>query len=343
MNKRLTAGILAASALMLAAGAGILFMNSTPDAPEVRQAVEPPPEKPEAPAWVNTGQDANPDYSSAETEAQNATPVPEETVVQVVEVTEDSVVTFTFVNLLADFFLDRFIPVDENGTPSTSVNAKTLNVHFGRDLDGFMVSGDDIRMARKNVLEYAFTPKMIDSLSDLYTPVLMEQIVDSALNDSRDYTIGVEKEHRTLTNQEVKSMLLLNAAQMDKTASLMKGMADNPEITNLAGQYLQAAEAVDRANSQLQMAIADEKDTSLAGKRLKQAIMQREAVKKSIIDLTDKACADCSMTEAFYLAQWGYRRVLGQTDTKLKTFDSAASAISGLASEFRKKAETISQ
>lgn len=343
MNKRLTAGILAASAIMLVAGAVILFMNSTPETPEVRQAVEPPPEKPDAPAWVDTGQEAKPDYSSAESEAQNATPVPEEPAVQVIEVTEDSVVTFTFVKSLADFFLDRFTPVGENGNPSTSANAKALNIHFGRSMNGFMVSGDDIRMARKNVLEYAFTPQMIETLSSLYTPVLMDQLVESALNDNRDYTVGVETEHRTLTNQEVKSMLLLNAAQMDKTASLMKGIAENPEITNLAGQYLQAAKAVDRANSQLQMAIADEKDTSLAGKRLKQAIMQREAVKKSITDITGGICTECSMAEAFYLAQWGYRRVLGENDTKLKTFGSAATAISGLASEFRKTAETLSR
>lgn len=342
MNKRITAAVLVASAIMLAAGAFILFTDSSQDSGEYRHSVAPPPETPDAPAWVDTGQEAKPDYSSANTEAQNATPVAEnKNNSAVIEVTEDRMVTFTFVESLSDFFLNRFQPVGSNGQPSTTATAKALNVYFGREMDGFMVNGDDIRAARKNVLDYAFTPKMIEVLSKLYTPVLMEQLVDSALHGERAYTVGVESETRILTKAEVRTMLRLNASQLDATATLLNGIASDSSITKLAGQYLQAAKAVERSNAQLQVAIADEKDTSLAGKRLKQAILQREEVKKSITDALKKVCSDCSTAEAFYLAQWSYRRVLGDTDKKLKTFESASQALRGLSKQFKTTANEL--
>lgn len=342
MNKKLTAAVLAAGALMLAIGAFILFTNTSSDTPEYRQAVEPPAEAPTAPAWVDTGQEAKPDYTSADTEAQNATPVTEaKEQAKVIEITEDSVVTFNFVESLSNFFLNHFEPIGTNGKPRTTVTSKSINTYYGRDMTGFMVNGGDIRKARQNVLDYAFTPKMIGVLSDLYIPVLLEQLTDSARNEERTYKIGVETENRTLNNSEIKTMLLLNADAIDKTAVLLNGIAHDPTITQRAGQYLQTAKAVERANAQLQRAIADEKDTSLAGRRLKQAIMQREEVKESITDTMKAICPECDSSEAFYLSQWSYRRVLGDTDKKLKTFASAASALKALAKQFRSTADTL--
>lgn len=343
MNKRITVAVLVISALMLSTGAYLLFTNNESPAPTYRKTVQPPPEPtPAAPKWVDKGQEAIPDYSTADAEAHNATPASEEEAPsQVVEITEDRVVTFTFVENLAEFLLDRFQPVGADGKPVTTASGKTLNMFFGRSMEGFMVSGDTIRTARKNVLDYAFTPSMIRTLTELYTPLLMDTLIERAENYPRDYTVGVETEHRTLTQNEIRSMLRTNATEIRKVAAVFQGIADTPTIIKLAGRYLQAANAVDRANGQLQTAIADSKDTTLHGKRLKQAILQREEEKKAIIKQLRTICDDCSSGEMFYLVQWSYRRVLEESDDDMETFEAAATALESLGKVFNRTADTL--
>jgi len=345
MNRRRTAAILIVCALVLAIGAYILFSDSAQDVPTHRQVVAPPEKPASAPSWVNKGQKAQPDYSSATTKAHNATPVPKERTAvsktKVLEVREDNMVTFTFVESLADFMLHRFLPQNMQGRPATLASTKSLNMYYGQDLDGFDVNSDDIRMARKTVLDYAFTPKMIRILYDLYTPVLMAHIVDTAATDEREYKNGDTVERRTLTNAETATMLRLNALQIEQTATAFRAIANDSSITELAGKYLGAAKAVERANLQLQNAMADETNTSKPSLRLKQAIIQREQIKKSVISRLKKACSECPDSDLFYLAQWSYRRVLGEPNKKLETFGIAADVLDDLAKRFQDKANEL--
>lgn len=343
MDRQKVALILIGCAVLLGIGAYILISN-TQDKSEVRQPITEVTEPPaEAPAWVDKGQSAKPDYEPSKAEAQNATPIPEEipTQTNVIEITEDKVVTFTFVESMADFLLHRFQPTNKNGKPTTLASAKALNVYYGLELDGFNVQGDDIRAARKSVLDYAFTPTMIRTLYDLYIPVFMAHLVDTATNDDREYTVGVQKERRSLSKAETATMLKLNAFYIEQTASILRAIAEDPSITNLAGQYIQAAKAVGRANAQLQNAITDEKDTSKPSQRLKQAILQREEVKKSIINRLKKTCPTCKNNDLFYLAQWGYRRLLNEPEKKVDSFSTAADVLTDMATRFQSKADEL--
>ena len=109
----------------------------------------------------------------------------------------------------------------------------------------------------------------------------------------------------------------------------------------MAGKYLMAAKAVERANVQLQNAMADDKNISKASQRLKQAILQRERVKASTISHLKTACSDCTEAELFYLAQWAYRRILNGPEEKLKTFSVAADVLEDLAERFRTQADEL--
>ncbi|MDC0335350.1 hypothetical protein OAN24_00425 [Pseudodesulfovibrio sp.] len=336
MNQRRNAIILIACALILAIGAYVLFTDSKQEDSVVRQNVKPIEETAQAPAWVGKGQQAEPDYSAADTEAQNATPQPDkDQVPTVIEISEDELVTYTFVESLADFMLNKFLPQDAQGKPTTLASAKSLNMYYGQELDGFGVRNNDIRMARKTVLDYAFTPAMITTLYDLYIPIFMEHIVDTASTDDREFKVKGQPERRTLTNAEISVMLKLQAGKIDQTARVFRAIASDPAITQMAGKYLQAAKAVGRTNVQLQNAIADGKDTSKPSSRLKQAIVQREQIKKSIVSRLKKACKECPDSELFYLAQWSYRRVLNEPDGKLETFAVAADVLDDMAQRFR--------
>ncbi|CCH47433.1 hypothetical protein [Pseudodesulfovibrio piezophilus] len=344
MNRHYKAVILVALALILAAGAYFLILAPDTETSEIHQPVNPPSEKTvKAPDWVNKGQESKPDYSPATTEAHNATPVPEEEEATVIEIKEDGIVSFSFVQSLTDFLLNNFIPQNKQGMPETRATAKSLNMYYGLEMKGFSVRSDDIRFARKTVLDYVFTPTKIRALYELYRPVLMAQLLERAKSDERTYRVSGKKEQRTLSNKEIRAMLELNAKELSRIARVFLAIAQDPSITNMTGKYLQAAKAVKRANERLQNTIADGQDTTLASNRLKQAIMQREQDKKSVILKLKQVSPGSKDADLFYLAQWSYRRVLGEPQDKLPSFAVASEILGDLAHKFKNEAENLKQ
>ena len=345
MNRKKLAAIFLVCAAILAVGAYILVTNSQKSGSAVRQPISQEASPPaSAPNWVDKGQTPSPDYSPATTEAHNATPAPPpepapETTV--IEIKEDSVVTFNFVESLANFFLGRFVPKSEHGKPATLVTAKAINMHYGRDLDGLATTGDDIRAMRKNVFAHAFTPVTINALTSAYIPLFMDQLVDSALNQEREYSEAGVKKTRTLTPAETAAMLRLNARVVERTASIFRTLANDPELVNMAARYLQASKAVKRANAQLQDAIADQGDTKQFGQRYKQAILQRESVKSAIVARMKKSCDGCPPSELFYVTQWAYRRTLGEDNGKMESFNAAADALEKLSVQLLEKSTEL--
>lgn len=348
MKDRRTALILLAAAVMFAVGAFIFFNKSTEESPAVRgEVVQPVEPTPKAPDWVNGKNEVKPDYSSSDAEPRDITPPPvtvEETTgeeAQTVEVAEDKVVTFTFVESLADFLLYRFQPRGPKGKPETLASAMELNKYFGRELDGFAASGNDILAARKSIFDYAFTPAMLDTLYSLYADPFMIHLVDTAANQEREYVVGDAKERRTLATEEIQAMLRLDSRRIERTADLFRAMGATPEITDMAARYRRSAKAVERANEQLQDAIADETDTAKAGERLKSAILLRERNKAEIITTLKQVCHACSESELFYLSQWAYRRVVNGSGDTLKSFTKAAEILDDLAIRFSNKANQL--
>lgn len=343
MNRKQIAGIFLACAAILGAGVYVLLSTPKTPGPEVRQTVAPPAQPPaKAPDWVGKGQTPEPDYSPATSEPHNATPVPPpaEPKTDVIEIREDRIVTFSFVESLADYFLNHFVPKTEHGNPATRVTVKGLNMHYGREMTGLTTSGEDIRAMRKGVLDYAFTPAVITSLGEAYIPLFMDRLVESALNDEREYSNAGVKRLRTHL-KETAAMLRSNAAVIDRTSIIFRTLASDPELVNMAARYLQVAKAVKRANATLQNAIADQGNTKEAGQRYKQAILQRESAKAAIVSRMKKSCSGCSPSELFYLAQWSYRRTLGENKGKLEAFNAAADALDKLSRRFTEKSTEL--
>jgi hypothetical protein len=347
MKQNRTALILIACAVLLAVGAFFILNRNTEEPSTVRSEVAPPATGPaKAPAWVDKGQEAKPDYSSTTAEPEKATPPPaseaeKPEAPKTIEVSEDKMVTFTFVESLADFLLHRFQPRGSNGKPDSLATAVALNRYYGRELDGFAVSGNDIGASRKAVYDYAFNPTMLKTLYDIYAPAFMVHLVDTAANTEREYVVGKTTENRTLTTDEIKVMLRLNARRIERTAEVFHAFADDPSIIETAGKYRRAAKAVERANGQLQAVMADGKATGPASDRLKQAILFRERVRAEIVTRLKRVCQSCPDSELFYLSQWAYRRTLGQSEEKLKAFGTAADLMDDLAGRFRAKAEEL--
>ncbi|EGB13847.1 hypothetical protein DND132_0631 [Pseudodesulfovibrio mercurii] len=347
MKQNRTALILIVCAVLLAVGAFFL-LNRTPEEPSmVRSEVTPPaPEPARAPDWVDKGQEAKPDYSAATAQPEAAAPAPAAQPEQpkepkTIEVAEDKVVTFTFVESLSDFLLHRFHPRGPKGKPESLVSAVALNRYYGRELDGFAVSGDDIDASRKAVYDYAFNPATLKTLYALYAPAFMVHLVDTAANTEREYTVGDATETRTLTTDEIKVMLRLDARRIERTAEVLHAFADDPSILESAAGYRRAAKAVERANGQLQAAMAEGKGTGEASDRLKQAILARERTRAEIVTKLRQVCQSCPESELFYLSQWGYRRSLGRDGGNAEAFGAAAGILDDLAARFRTRADEL--
>ncbi|MFH1913918.1 MAG: hypothetical protein ABIK45_06565 [Pseudomonadota bacterium] len=347
MQQRHKAVILAACALALAAVAFLLLSRGS-DGPQVRQTISPPAEEnASAPAWVNTGQTPLPDYSPRAAETHNATVTgepeaqPTTPPLASLEVREDPTVTLSFVHALTDSLLAGFHPLGRQGTPANTVSVKTLNIFFGREMRGLPTVGDDIDKSRKAVLDYVFSPGMIRTLHDLYAPALVADLTDTALHEERSYTVGETTEMRTLSPQETATMLRLVAQDTERTATALRGVGNDPIIVEMAGKYLGAARAVERANTRLQATVDGSEDPAEAGQRLKQAILQREQVKASIVTRMREFCPGCPEQELFYLAQWAYRRVLDEPEKRLPTFVAAAEALDDLAKRLRTRSAEL--
>lgn len=348
MHQHLKAAIIAACAVALATGAYFILSGPKADGPVVRQEIAPPEENATAPAWVSTGQKPEPDYSSGSLQAHNATPAPEPEPTMEgtispgpIEVREDPTVTLTFVESLTDALLDGFRPVGSRGTPVSTTSIKSLNMYFGREMRGLPAAGDDVRAARKAVLDSVFTPERITALHALYAPVLVADLADSALTEARSYTVGDAVEERTLTPAETATMLRLVARDAERAGASLRAVGNDPAVIELAGKYLGAARAVERANARLQAAVDGGDDTATAGQRLKQAILQREQIRASVIASMREACPDCPDSELFYLAQWAYRRTLDQPQKRLPAFVAAADALDDLARRLRARSSEL--
>lgn len=348
MKDRNTAIILLGCAILLAIGA--YFLTTTDEEPiksvHRSKVVKPTQEAPKAPDWVSGGQEVKPDYSSSDAEPKDVTPKPQEVIEekeesQTIEVAEDKVVTFTFVEAFADFLLNRFQPRASNGKPASLASAMELNKYFGRELDGFAVDGDDIRAARKSILDYAFNPAMLETLYALYADPLMVHLIDTATNVEREYTVSDTKEVRTLTNEEVAVMLRLNGRRIERVADVFRALGTDLTITDMAAKYRRAAKAVERANEQLQNDIADDKNTRQSSERLKSAILQREREKVALTTHLKQICHSCSESELFYLSQWAYRRVVDGSKDVPETFISVANILDDLAIRFRDEASQL--
>lgn len=354
-TKRILAAILAVIALGAIAFAVHLFTKDREKtkSTEFRSQVQHPSNA--APQWTMDGQKAEADYSARDSVPHNATRAVNEdnaaaeksgqgngTTTTVVEgpviIQEDGTITFAFIDNLAQYVVKRFQPARDENAPFTRTSFRDLNMHFGRNLDGIDVSATEPREARAQVLDYVFTPASLKALYALYADLFVEQLGD-AVNEAAD------KLPHPLDQADLSDMYRVNAAELSHVGKIFKAIAADPQITKQTAKYIQSLRAVERSNVLFQESLAERSPKSIqtaASDRLKNAIRERERIRKNIIDLVHANCTNCSDEDMFYISLWSYRRTLGNTN-KLTSFDVAGDCLLDLASRFKKKAVQLIQ
>lgn len=341
MKGRITGLALALGAIILLGGAVLLLRSGDNETVEQRGNVTAPPE---APAWTVNGQQAKPDYSSsnATAEVDNATDQETEQVVPVVKeskaprvVEEDPVVTVGFLDAAARTLVEGFIPgrFSTSGNPATNLSFRTLNMRFGRSLEGFNVKGSDSAKARAALFEYLLTPGLAEGLFKDYEPVFIDRVEDTARMAS---PTAPEGETYSLTVPEISDMFRLYAKGLRNTSKAFRATAD-PHIAETVARYIRAARSAERANAAFQTAMADygvgAKEVTVAGSRLKGAVKERGRIKKIVVDSMREHCSECSTEELFYIATWSYRRSM-ESDRAPEFLEVMADSLANLADGF---------
>jgi len=345
-KKRIIAALCALVALAaISAAIKLVILKEDEPTPEHREAVAPPKEG--APDWVTNGQKTKPDYSAADMSAKNATEVVEEEPERTPEPTakdtpkvvkEDEVFTFAFVDSLARYVTKRFEPGRDGKAPRTTTSFRSLNTYYSRNFDGIEVEQNDVKESRNRIIDYAFTPASIKALYSLYADLFVEQLADSTSQQ-------INNDERTLTRDEMSDLFRLNAGVLSRTASIFSAIADNPDLSKLTAQYIQAVRAVERANVRFQESLTSsisKQEKSETGATLKQTITERERVRSRIIATIKKQCRKCPDDEMFYIALWAYRRTLGNPK-QLPAFAAASESLQDLSKRFEKKADELLQ
>lgn len=350
-KKQILAAVIAAVALAAIGGAVHLLVKDKADSTNntMRSSVTPPDA---APGWTKTGQDPKPDYSALDLPTKNATKQEAEDDPKQAElaekdhnktdapteIEEHDLVRFKFVEELADYCVKRFRPARNGKRPHTTASFRTLNMHFGRDLEGINVSGDDINSARSKALSLIFTPDMMSTVYNLYAGLFVQELKTAAINSDK-----VESDE--LGRDDVSDMFRLNSDVLKQAAAIFSAIAENKRILPLTAQYIQASRAVERANVRFQDTLTDpakKAASTIEGDSLKNAISKRESIRSRIVSQVRNSCPDCNESEIFYIAMWSYRRTLGASGD-MDRFSVAAKCLNDMAGLFSNTADELLQ
>lgn len=97
---------------------------------------------------------------------------------------DDAVVRFAFAEDMANWLVENYYPKGTHMEARTSgwvaPSLKSTNMRYGVNMTGLSWSGDDISAGRASVLDYAFTPAMLEALQRLYADRFMAAMATAA-------------------------------------------------------------------------------------------------------------------------------------------------------------------
>lgn len=158
---------------------------------------------------------------------------------------EDSVVTSEFIKNMARWLVHSYqAPSGQNllagKTGRTSASLMGANMRFGGALSGLNFAGGDPISGREAVLNYVYTPGMIDALYRLYVDRFITAM-QGAAQEGKDGGPG-------LSNAQAADMFSVYAGLFRQLSASLRGVADLPDLRMLVAGLHSAGQAVVHAN-----------------------------------------------------------------------------------------------
>ena len=252
------------------------------------------------------------------TNATNATL--EENATSNATVAEDSIVGHGFVQDLSRYMVSVYHPAQTKRNPSDQarfdLNLRSLNIRYGVDFPGLNVNPVDTLKSRKTVFAHVFTPKVLEFLHTVYTPLFLDNIESALLGSPRVQTSG---QRADISEAQRREMLTMLAAKLRAVGKTVSALARTASARELVGKYLADMEKVNEAHVtfwNLQSENASATAVDAARIQIKAAIqtreMSRQRLLQTIVSTANPQGLDAS--ELIYLAQWVYRRGLESPD-----------------------------
>lgn len=290
---------------------------------------------------------------AAKPEPGTATPQQEQKQEEPAAPAEDSVVRPSILLPLADRIIAAYEPQGSTAraqkAPASSLSFKGLNQYFGRTLEGFaFTEAEDIRKARREIFSHLFTPGVVQAIYDAYAAQLTEIMIHQAVSEPHPLpTASGGKTMRPLSAEELPGLFSANAPILRRTAAALRAVAEHPEILEAAVRYDMASAQVEVANARFQATLGEDDgkpgpDSEVAGRQLKNAIVNRERIRSGIIGGVREACGkDCpSDAEIFYIVRFAQRRVQTRLE-RVPLLSAMADRVDALAGLFESKAREL--
>lgn len=276
---------------------------------------------------------------------------------------DDAVVRFAFVEDMAQWLVAGYYPrgthMEARSSGWVAPGLKAANMRYGVNMTGLSWSGEDIAAGRASVLDYAFTPAMLEALHRLYADRFMEAMSASAAA-ARISHKGAE---RALTSAEVAEMYTLYATRFRGLAGALREVAGMPDAVVRVSAWLAAQQTALDANAKyqdavfgyetaregnsVQMAEQARRIMELSGKAYQQAIMARERARETLAEAIRRNPDARRLDDdtLVYAAGWVYRRASGKADqpARMDAVRMAATVLSDVAARFDKAAQAIRQ
>ncbi len=273
---------------------------------------------------------------------------------------DDAVVRFAFVEDVANWLVESYYPKGTHMEARTSgwvaPSLKSANMRYGVNMTGLSWSGDDLSAGRAGVLDYAFTPAMLEALQRLYADRFMEAMA-AAASAAKVTDKGKE---RPLAPAEVAEMYTLYATRLRGLAGALREIAGMPDAVVRVNAWLTAQQTALEANAKYQDAVfgydtAREGNSAhmaeqarrimeLSGKAYQQAIMARERARETLAEAIRRNPDARRLDDdtLVYTAGWVYRRANGKPE-KMDAVRMAATVLADTAARFDKAAMAARQ
>lgn len=163
---------------------------------------------------------------------------------------QDSIITPLFIRDFANYLVTSYNPK----TNSSSATLVATNQRYGLGMQGLRYAGD-INSGRASVLTYAYSPGMIQALSQLYSDPFMGAMVDATLQPPSGTPIA---------NADAIRMFQFYAREARLIAGSLRTVAATPDLAAKVHVYQRAHQNLARAKdqfTQLQIAYENARDS----------------------------------------------------------------------------------
>lgn len=234
------------------------------------------------------------------------------------KVVEDTRVRFGFVDDLAAYLVESYVPGARGG--SLAVSPQSLNNRYGVNLTGL---DGGVQGGRQGVLHYVFHPAMLNGLYNLYVDRFLEAVSQES---------QLPHKGRTLTPTQARQMYMVFAGRLVTTAAALEAVLKVPAlrqrldalqqqsaaIREIGGQMTETVYNLDEQRrqgaSEAELAAAQLAVDSL-GTRYRNAVDEQAAARRKLVaDIRTHGAQGLDEDTVLFMAHWVDRRLRQNPD-----------------------------